>query len=221
MSFGSTNHAADIAVPFATSATNTKQASNGPICAVRYSDNTYENVSTDIWPYATVTDYDIDTGTTPDEVGSVFDLPFPYHLDRVGLFMINQTGALWDLVVYDAANNVLSTQSIDPDVVSSTSQVRWSEIPLATPVDIDTELIRVVMKPTTTTNARLVYYTFSSLAIMNVVPGGADAYATERTNAGSWTDHNSGTFRRARVSIHMTEFDDGASVGGFIPFISQ
>jgi len=47
--------------------------------------------------------------------------------------------------------------------------------------------------------------------------GGDNFYMTSQLNqGGSWTDYNTGTFRRPKMSLHLTAMDNGVGFVGVI-----
>ena len=126
-------------------------------------------------------------------------------LNAVGLTITVVAGADFELVVYDAANNILSTTVHDGDVTGLTTQAGFT-IPVQTELELAANtLYRVTVRPTTANNISMQYMTFASLDLMDTAEGGRDWYMTSRLNqSGPWTDYNSGTFRRPHFSLNLT-----------------
>jgi hypothetical protein len=230
LGFGGRNRCSSTGIPFATSASGTKQATNFPIIALRYNDGTYAMVDDEIWPSITHGDFDIDTGTAKNECGLRFSVPvemtlraFYYH----GLYQ--GANSQWELYLYDSGGlTVAGPVTIDGDHASSSTTVRWYQIvlPQAVTIAANSEYI-LGMKPTTIVNFRMTYYTFASSALLDAVPGGSNWYAVDRAwsggTPGAWTRYNNGTdgYRRPRVLLNFSDVHDGAggaAIGGTRPF---
>jgi hypothetical protein len=201
--------------PYGIAVTTTKQTGVIPCIGIRYDDGTYEGVVHDGWAVTALNQTSINTGSTPDEMGLAFQVPFPCVLKSVLVTLSVAAGADYDVVVYDSdGTTVLSTQSVDGDVTSSTGN-QFHEHDLDADVSLSANTVyRVVIKPTTVTSLTFNDHSFNSLALMDTAGGGQNFYLTARTNGGSWTDYNSGTFRKPRISLLLNGFDDGTGGGG-------
>lgn len=204
--------------PYGVSATSTKQRQARLIIALHYTDGyaflAPAHPGIDTHP---VVAYNVNTATA-DEWGMAFQVPFPCKLNAVeALFSANAAGADFELLVYDASDVVIATLTQDGDVMASTGVDEnvfflQSELTLTA-----NTTYRVTLRPTTTNQLQLRYFTFQSLALMDTIEGGQNFYMTSRLNqAGSWTNYNSGTFRRPRIALHLTAFDDAVSAGGMV-----
>lgn len=214
---GGTTRTSDLLFPYGVSATGTKQQFTIPMFGLRYDDGTYEAPCTEVWPATSNTDRTVSSSTTPDEYGIAFQLPFPFKLSEIGIFMLVGTNADYTVYVYDASDNVLASIAVDGSVTSSTSARRYSMHYLSTEITgAANTLYRVTFKPGTTTSHQLTEYTFASLALMGAVEGGSNWYSTGRKSGGAWTNYNNSTdgFKRCRISLNFTAFDDGTAVGG-------
>jgi hypothetical protein len=207
---------ATLAFPYGLSVTGTKQTSALPIIGLHYTDG-YAVVSEHVPAITThaAVAYNVDTGTA-DEWGLRFQVPFPCRLDGLGLEgFFPVAGADFEVVLYDSADVVLSTLTHDGNV-SGAASAGGQQFGLAAAADLTANVpYRVTIRPTTTANVTMAYFTFQSANLMDTMPGGQNFYMTSRLNqAGAWTDYNAGTFRRPRISLHFTAFEDGVSAGG-------
>jgi hypothetical protein len=197
--------------PYGISATSTMSSTVFPAIAVRYDDGTYDLIDYTAAYSAAIGSFNITTISTPDEFGNAFTLAYPLRVNRVALQAAVGTGANWDVNIYDASNNVIATGSSDGDVKGNAAS-RLHFVVLTAPVDLAANtLYRVVITPTTTTSSTVYYSVHDSLALMDTLPCGQAMYATQRTNAGAWTDFNNGGdgFRRAQILLGISGIDDG------------
>jgi hypothetical protein len=201
--------------PYGLTVTGTKNTNVVPIFGIRYDDGTYVDVIHDVWAVTGLNSTSINTGTTPDEMGMAFQVPFPCTLKAVMVTLQVAAGANYDIVVYDSdGTTALTTQSVDGDLTSSTATVFHEHY-----LDADVSLLanttyRVVIKPTTATSLVFMDHSFQNLALMDTSEGGSAWYLTARTDAGAWTNYNSGTFRKPRISLLLNGFDDATGGGG-------
>lgn len=212
--FGGTNRCGNTSLPFAMSATSTKNTSTFPIIALRYDDGTYCMADDEIWPGITHNDFDIDTGTSQNEAGLRFTVPVSMRLRAVEMFMLfAATSAEFELYLYDSGGSTVAGPiTIDGDISSSATGLRFYLFVLPAPITLTANSEYVIAyKPTTTVNVRLFYYTFNSLEIMDSIPGGSEWYAIARAWSGgtpaAWTRYNTGTFRRPRVYLGFDAID--------------
>lgn len=158
----------------------------------------------------------IDTGTTPDEVGNAFTLPFPAKLNKVMVVLQSTVAASdFDLVLYDSGGTPVATQSFDGDVYAGTGSNRFAFLHLASEVSLSANtLYRIVIKPTTTNNVSMTYQVLAATTATMI--GGGNIYMTQRTDAGAWTNYNNGTdgYRFLEMALGLSAFDDAVSAGG-------
>jgi hypothetical protein len=158
----------------------------------------------------------IDTGTTPDEVGNVFTLPFPAKLNSVLVNLQSTVAASdFDLILYDDSWSALATQSFDGDIYQSTANNRWAYLQLASEYSLAANTAyRLVIKPTTVNNVSFVYQTFAAATAGMV--GGGNIYMTQRVDAGTVVNYNNGTdgYRFLEMCLGLSAFDDATGGGG-------
>jgi hypothetical protein len=212
---GTTYLASAVNFPYSARITGTKSGTTLPLVGLRYSDGTFAYLGPDIWAMQSIGASNIGTTSTPDEAGLAFTVPVPCRLAGVQLAVATgAAGRDYEIVIYDAANTVLLTQACDADVVAVTTTALHTHL-LTSPITLTPNVVyRVIMKPTTTGLVGLNYAAFNALALMDSAEGGRDWYLTTRTDAGAWTDFNSGTFRKPRISLLFDAFDDAVSLGG-------
>lgn len=122
--------------------------------------------------------------STPDERGIKASLPFGMEVD--GFWVHVDADAACDLVLYDSANNVLATCTVDPNNRGSTSET-YCEFRFD-PMTLAAGDYRLIMKPTTTSTIRTRIASLFAANVRGAWPGGTNICGTSRTDAGSWTD---------------------------------
>jgi hypothetical protein len=176
---------------------------------LRYDDGVYA-CPEGFFPFFNVSSSAIGSGSTPDEVGNRFTVPFKCKLRSLTIWIDRAATTDFTVRVYDSADSVLIEQTIDSD--DHVDLLENSEI-----LEMDDEitleastLYRVTFRPNTTTQT-FYYCEPSTAAMMDAFAGGQNIHATHRTDGGAWTDT---TTRRYFISLGLSAFDDGASAGG-------
>lgn len=149
------------------------------------------------------------SGSTPDEYGTKFRLPFPSRV--AGLWAYSTVAEDQILTLYDSDGTTsLGTCTLDKDMnLTSTGMFRRCFI---SPVNVAKDTwYRVSMKSGSTTNITAYRITTSTAALMDGISGGQNAIETTRTDSGSWSDTTTG---RAAIGVHLDQFDDAVSAGG-------
>lgn len=203
--------------PYGVRVTSTKETSSQPVIIPHYTDGYImspphigaSNVAT--IPY--------NSGTTgADEWGLAFSLPFPAKIDRIHVSMAVAAGADFEVVLYDSdGTTVLGTSTHDGNITASASANTYIiELPSDVTLSANTTY-RATIRPTTANNVTLGYVTFESADLMATWAGGDNFWMTSQLNqGGTWTNYNNGTdgYRRPRIALHLSAFDDGAGAGG-------
>jgi len=184
-----------------------------PLLGIEYSDGSYE--FNNCLAYNTnVGAYTINTGTTPDEVGNYFSFPSPVTVS--GVWVAVDLDGDGDIILYDNADTVLATTSLDKEMRGST--VRGNQYYSFASVTLTKDTIyRLVIKPTTTTSLSIYYSGFPTVAAMDTFPYGQLMYQTTRTDAGAWTED---TTQRVMIAPLIIAFSDGVGgSGGGMPIL--
>jgi hypothetical protein len=190
-----------------TSWTKTAGVTVYPSFAIKYSDGNYYPII-NARPINSIAAETFASNSTPDERGLLLVPTAPIRV--AGFWMIASFGNACDVVLYDSANTVLASLSLDPDVQSSTGQ-RTARFMFATPVTLEAgETYRLVMKPTTTSSNSLYVATLNASALMAAWPHGTTWHYTARTDAGSWSQT---TTKRPFIGVLVDGIDDGSSIG--------
>lgn len=177
--------------------------------ALEYSDGSFYTLGPDVMP-ATIGSQGFHSGSTPDEIGIKFSLPFPLRVSGAWarLEVLNPC----DIVLYDSDGvGVLNTLSIDPDIRFASPDHGFWLWPQSINLNAN-ESYRIVVKPTTGAPVNLRYFTVPGLAYMGAIPGGTDFVWTSRTNGGAWSDD---TVKRPFMGLYATHFESA------VPFISS
>jgi hypothetical protein len=155
-----------------------------------------------------------------DEIGNAITLPWGANCEGVWVRTAN-TADDFDIVLYDAAGDVLRTITVDKDQLAGTTGGVY--LFDSTAALVAGQLYRVVLKPRTTTanNAGMYYHTFLNATVFASLPGGASIYGTARADGGAWTDYNNVTngFIRQCIGFVLDGIDIPAAGGGGGPLV--
>lgn len=188
----------------------TKQtAGGGWLIAVEYSDGSYAYVP-GCWALSSVSTDTYNSGSTPDERGVKFRLPYPVRV--TGFWAWLDLDGDCDIVLYDSdGTTALLTKSLDSSQrVGTAGRLLYYNFASTANLSANT-YYRLVIKPTTVTNVSSYRLTAPSSAAMDTYHGGQDFHNTTRTDAGAWTDT---TTDRPMLGIVADAFDDAVSAGG-------
>lgn len=157
-----------------------------PVCAFEYSDGTYEEIK-GVYPMATVAVTSFNSGSLPDEIGIIFQLPMTVTV--YGAWILTGAGANATVKLYDSdGSTVLASYTIDSDLRGGTSG-RCYFVTFSSNVTLTKDTnYRLTLVPDTTTSITLSRFTVNAAAVMDAFPGGQNIYQTERTDAGAWTN---------------------------------
>lgn len=181
---------------------------SAPILALKYSDGTYAPISSWTYPINTISTVAINTSTTPDEIGLRFQFPFACQVS--GAWMRGDLGNVADLILYDAADNVLASFSHDPDIRVAGGGINkfWR----FAPVDLSANTTyRLILKPTSTSSVSLYTMNLANANHLQAIDGGTEWYYTSRSDAGAWTDTNT---RRPFMGLQVSGVDTAGGGGG-------
>lgn len=190
----------------------TRQNNVSPTYYIEYSDGS--TVPTGLFPASAVTATAFNNGSTPDERGIIFQLPFPITV--AGFFGTFDTDGDQDVVLYDSdGTTALQTLSLDKDIRGSTTAgtpgFRWHLFPTTSALTANTNY-RLVIKPTSVTSVRSVEFTVDTASFMDAFDGGQNVYLTTRTDGGAWTQT---TTQRSSISLLILGADDAERAGAW------
>jgi hypothetical protein len=191
-----------------------------PMVALEYDDGSHEPIVGVLPPSAATTSSTINTTTTPDVVGSLFQFAFPCRIGRAWI-IANGGGDFTVKIVTTAYNQgaqtgVLATKTFDKDMRASVPYLYMAEFDQNVSISASTNY-RLIVEPSTSTSIVLYRMSLQSLQQLNAIPGGANfcfTSAKDPTTNGDWTDLNSGSFAMFFGGVQVNGFDDGVSGGG-------
>jgi hypothetical protein len=135
---------------------------------------------------APTTTQNFSSSTTPDEVS--LRMQIAARLPLAGAYLWTQPGGAFDVVLYDAADAVLATQSFLSGHVHTASFEQEFLIEFDAPVLLEPDTTyRLAFKSTSTSNSPIRYHTLPS-GWETAAPLGAECYWSERVDGGAWTD---------------------------------
>jgi hypothetical protein len=167
-------------------------------------------------PFSTASNLAYSDSTNPDENGVRIVMPFAAVVSgaMVNLGTVTNTST-YDVVLYDGADNVLASVSVDPNAITAINSYTHNHYLFSTPVTVAAgDVVRLTVKATTAGQ---------NVGIPQIVVDNANHwsargwgdnnwYATSRNNgAGAWTDTAT---RRFPMSLIIDQIDDGAGGGG-------
>lgn len=166
----------------------------------------------------------LNTGTTPDVAGLRFQVPFPARI--VGAWLWGDFDGDYKVMLVSTAYNqgagtgiLASSGTIDSEYRARASGGITRVMFTSTYDLVAATTYRLVMEPQTGTSCVLYDWPVPTLAELDAFPGGRDMHlstAKDPTADGSWTNYNSGTFRRPMMGLLIDSFadDTGGSVSG-------
>lgn len=182
-----------------------------PFCLViRYTDG-YEWIHPFVWPVTAVTQINYNNGSTPDERGLNFTLPFDFEFGGFELSCLCASSTQ-SLVarLYSSTDSVLSSLTFTIGDFASASSLTRIFIPMTrfSPCSANT-VHRLTVTPGGASNFSYHEATVASQDRLNAFGGGSTHFLTHRTDAGVWTDDAT---KRPLWRIQVTRLD--AVVGG-------
>lgn len=176
--------------------------------ALKYDDGTYAYLDAPHGAYSAVATQTFNSGSTPDERGLLFQIPFVARL--AGISARVAPSAAFDVVLYDAASGVLITETI-PFANSYATSGANAFYRFATPQSLSINVnYRAVIKPGAS-NVTMYDYQFNASAIRAANPGGSTWQLTTRTNAGAWSETDTSL---PILGLVFDGFDDGTGGSG-------
>lgn len=160
----------------------------------------------------------INSGTTPDEVGNYFQIPFPCR--AVGIWVIGDIDYDVTLSLLDASDNILANCTqlaayrAGPNVCLL--PVFFDSSPASTVTIAKDTWYRVIMTPGAN-SVTIAYATVLSAAAMDLYPLGQNCHWTQATNRDEVTDWAQTTTKRCQIGLIIDQLDNGVSSGGSSP----
>jgi hypothetical protein len=222
MNIGAANNDQDHDVPYAALYTGSwTKFEVGVVCGFEYDDGTVVPIPGTLAPTTNdITVVSLNSGTTPDTAGLRFRVPFKCRVTGCWVLMIGLGDCTIRLVssAYHQANatGILATYTHDKDLRNSTTANLVFRVIFDQTVTIEANTdYRLIVEPSTVTNDSIYVFDVNSLVHLDGFPGGRDFHYTtakDPTGDGSWTNHNSGTFKRPMMGLLIDAID--VSAGG-------
>ena len=184
---------------------------SNPNVYVEYSDGTVGSLG--VCPSSAVTQTSFNNASSADEIGNIFQFPFPVIITVIVIMMCPSANSTFDIVLYDSdGTTALQTVSIDPDQLVSNGTGRvFHYFRFANQALLINTNYRIVMKPTSANNLDIWDFTVNAALTMDAYDLGQNMYLTSRADAGSWTNT---TTRRMGMALLLQGFDDAVCAGG-------
>lgn len=164
-------------------------------------------------PIASASGANINTGTTPDEYGMRFELPFDCKID--GVYVIcNPSGAArnFSIIVSNAGGALVTVQVDTEQIVSNASGLKPYYLTFPDVSLTKNTAYYVSMRPETANNNQISRFHMFQAPYLATMYGGTTWFEVNRTNGGAWDE--SATASRTAIGIRVCEIDDGAGAGG-------
>lgn len=179
--------------------------------AVEFADGSRTHVGTYPASVATPISEAINTGTTPDEVGILFSLPFTAKC--VGaVFRTIKASTTVAVKLYDSDGTTVleSKTGIDLDIANNaTNEAFYAMWDTQVTLSANTNY-RITLLPEAATSITVYRVTVDSAGTRDAWPGGDDFQKTHRTDAGEWTNT---TTQIPQIALLLSHLDDGSGGG--------
>lgn len=202
----------DITASPGTWAKGSTYGASGLAMVLEYSGGTYY-INTNGESSGTGASFALNTGTTPDEMGNYFQVPFTMR--AYGFWLYADVDYELTLSLQSSAGTVLANRVISSSMRFGTGNGVWrinfDSDPAATVTLNASTWYRIVITPSTANSCAIWYLDVPSAAAMAVLDGGTLCYRTDRTNAGSWSET---TTQRIGIGLLIDQVDIPSGSGG-------
>jgi hypothetical protein len=186
-----------------------KQTDRNICIALKYNDGTYGYLG---WPDIPALTFNTRTYASntagADERGLLFQVPVPCRL--IGAWVRLDSDAAVDVVLYDAANGVVTSQTYGLKRLATTGLNGRIYFPIS-PTLTENVNYRLIVKPTTTSSISMYDFDINSSGLLATMDGGPTWMSTDRVDAGAWNNVNT---NRPLMGLIFDGFDSGGSSGG-------
>lgn len=159
------------------------------------------------------------SASTPDEYATEFIAPFDCYCDgALAHVFVTNTSTDFDFILYDSANNVLGSNTLDGNKSSDVGGYRRTTASWAPVQIVAGSTYRLAIKATTANNIAIPYVDFPSTAWKAVSEWPVNWGTTSRTDGGSWAAVTQ--TRVMGMSLRISEYTIGRSPS-FSGFASQ
>jgi hypothetical protein len=178
--------------------------------ALKYDDGNYEVVSDNLLPIVSYTNNSLNSGSTPDEWGLRFQLPFNFEIGVIRTPIAFAGSGTLVIRLYTSDDTVVDEVSItEPTIFGPTTNAIGPFIPLnrISPMMANATHRLTIRPPATAWTLR--EFAVPTNAHLAAVSGGIQIYKTTRTNDGAWTDTDTA---RPWIQLYISSFE--AIAGG-------
>lgn len=158
-----------------------KNTSQAPLFALEYSDGSVEPIA-GVLP-GTYSNVVFNSGSSPDEYGNVFTLPFSARVSGIWAWVDYDNAA--DLVLY-SGTSALATIAVPASTNRPGTAMGFVALQFPTPQTLAAGVYRAVLKPGAS-NVGINLATLAAAADL-AAHFRSDFYGTSRTDAGAWSD---------------------------------
>jgi hypothetical protein len=179
--------------------------------AVQYSDGTYAQFIGRVYPVKALNATSFNSGSTPDERGLYFRLPFGAKVKGAWFKSNAASNQDHDVILYDQdGTSVLASISRDANQGTGSSVFGHYVTFTAEATLLANTFYRLVVKPTTANSLSIYDFDVETAALLDSIELGQSAYYTERTDAGAWTET---TTKRPWMGLLISQIlaDSGAA----------
>ena len=189
-----------------------------PLMAIKYSDGVWEHCL-GCYPFQLITSLTVGTGTSPDEVGNVFQLPFKYRAMGCWVWIDAEATNSFTMSLYDNSDtsptyaSALASVTVDSDQSMVPGTGYSFMLPFSADVTVAKDtIVRLALKADTATTLTAYRYDFFSSTFLGLAEGGEDIYYTSRADeSGTFADV---TTQRLICGLVIDQIDDGDGSGG-------
>lgn len=176
-----------------------------PVTLLKYNDGSYEAVP-GTFPYKNVTVATVSSSANPDEIGNIFQLPFPVRV--TGFWYIGEIDGDTTFNLYDTdGTTVLLSMNVDANlrgVINTGPSYYYFASTATLAKDVD---YRLTVAPGATI-IEINSFEVASASVMDALPLGQKFRRTHRTDGGAWTDVAT---ERCLIGLLCDAADDGVS----------
>jgi len=189
---------------------------NGVNIVVEYNDGTFAHCPGVSWVQGTRHET-FGSGSTPDEVGNVIQIPFGCTVGGIWASCRYDAGTTFDAILYDASDTVLESVTVDTDIADnhSTTANRNNNGFFYFDTDVDVSAntdYRVALQATAVGTFILHGFgTNTNASYLDIYDADRNTHKTERTNEGTWTDTS---HERMYIGVIITDISGGGGVPG-------
>lgn len=185
-----------------------RSINRAPVAAIKYDDG-YHYVP-GMYPAEDITNVIFNNTDTPDEIGAILQMPFPFRVYG-GWLRIDADNA-FQVILYDGADVAQLTYTFQVGARGAATRTtiifNFGGSTFDVPKDTN---VRLVIKPTTSSDIRIEGINVVIADLLTGYQGGTAFHQTSRVDGGSWTEL---TTRMPFMGLLIKGVDDGVGGGG-------